>query len=68
MAKDESIKRWHERRWGKTGDTVYALGIIGALFYYIQNAVSFGDGVIGVLKALIWPAFLVYNLLEFLGM
>jgi len=41
------------------------LGFIGAAVYYIQQATSFGDG---VLKALVWPAFLVHKLLEFLKM
>ena len=47
---------------------VYCLGLIGAAVYFIQQATSFGSGVIGLLKALVWPAFLIYNLLEFLKM
>ena len=46
----------------------YFMGFIAAAVFYIQNAVSFGTGVLGFLKALVWPAFLVYNLLEFLKM
>lgn len=46
----------------------YGLGFIGALIYYIQQAASFGEGVIGFLKALVWPAFLVHKLMEFLQM
>jgi hypothetical protein len=46
----------------------YFMGLIAAAIYYIQNAVSFGTGVLGFLKALVWPVFLVYNLLEFLNM
>ena len=41
----------------------YFLGMIGAAVYYIQQAATFGAGVIGLLKALVWPAFLVYHLL-----
>ena len=44
----------------------YGLGFIGAAIYFIQQADTFWVGVIGVLKALVWPAFLVYKLLEFL--
>ena len=47
---------------------IYGLGMIGAAVYYIQQATSFWDGVLGVLQALVWPAFLVYKLLEFLKM
>ncbi len=46
----------------------YGLGFIGALIYYIQHAATFGAGIVGFLKALVWPAFLVYKLLEFLKM
>lgn len=49
-------------------NAVYGLGLIGAAVYYIQNATSFVDGLLGVLKALVWPAFLVHKLLVFLGM
>lgn len=46
----------------------YGLGFIGAAVYYIQHASTFGAGVVGILKALVWPAFLVYKLLQFLHM
>ena len=47
---------------------IYFMGFIAAVVYFIQNAVSFGNGFVGFLKALVWPAFLVYNLLDFLKM
>ncbi|MDD5692915.1 MAG: hypothetical protein WC437_02635 [Patescibacteria group bacterium] len=47
---------------------VYGLGLIGAAVYYIQTATTFWDGVVGLLKALVWPAFMVYELLKFLKM
>lgn len=46
----------------------YCLGFIGAAMYYIQLAPTFWAGIIGVLKAAVWPAFLVYALFEYLGM
>jgi len=46
------------------GNAVYGLGLIGALIYYIQAADGFWMGVVGILKALVWPAFLVYHLLK----
>lgn len=49
------------------GGVAYVLGIIGAVVYYISTAPSFWAGVLGFLKALFWPAFLVYELLKFLG-
>ena len=53
---------------GGVGGGVYGLGFIGAAVYYIQTATNFGDGLLGFLKALVWPAFLVHKLLEFLQM
>jgi hypothetical protein len=47
---------------------VYGLGFVGAAIYFIQHAASFGEGVIGFLKALVWPAFLIHKLLGFLNM
>ena len=49
-----------------SGPAIYGLGFIGALIYFLQAATTFWIGVIGFLKALVWPAFLVYYLLEFL--
>jgi len=40
---------------------VYGLGLIGAAVYFISHAATFGAGVLGFLKALVWPAFLVYH-------
>ena len=51
-----------------SGSAIYGLGFIGAAVYYISNATSFWMGVLGLLKAVVWPAFLVFSLLKFLGM
>ncbi|HJX06211.1 MAG TPA: hypothetical protein VJ461_05860 [Candidatus Nanoarchaeia archaeon] len=45
------------------GGAVYGLGFIGAAIYYISTATGFWMGVLGFLKAIVWPAFLVYQLL-----
>ncbi len=50
-----------------SGHAVYGLGFIGAAIYYISTATGFWMGVLGFLKALVWPAFLVYEALKFLG-
>ena len=46
---------------------VYGLGFIGAAVYFISHAATFWMGVLGLLKALVWPAFLVYQAFQFLG-
>ncbi len=45
---------------------VYGLGFIGAAIFYIGQSETFWMGVLGLLKAIVWPAMLVYNLLQFL--
>jgi len=52
---------------GAPSGAVYGLGFIGAAVYYISTATSFWIGVLGFLKAIVWPAFLVYEALKKLG-
>ena len=51
-----------------SGGALYGLGFLGALVYYLTTATSILGGILGVIKAILWPAFLVYGLLKFLGM
>ena len=46
---------------------IYGLGLIGAAIYFIGQASGFIAGVVGLLKAFVWPAFLVYEALKALG-
>jgi len=46
---------------------VYAVGLIGAAVYFISTATTFWIGVFGVLKALVWPAILVFDAFKALG-
>ena len=62
MEKQVKIIQKHS---GGGGGAVYGLGMIGAAIYFIQHAPSFWDGIIGILKAIVWPAFVVYSLLDF---
>ena len=50
------------------GSAVYGLGLIGAAIFFIQHAATFLAGVLGLLKAIVWPAIIVYKFLEFLKM
>ena len=51
----------------ESGGALYGLGFIGAVVYYIMAAETFWFGVLGVIKALLWPGFMVFELLKFLG-
>jgi hypothetical protein len=69
--KDSSM---HEHRGNKGMNnngafgSIYGLAFIGAAVYYIQHAATFWEAVFGFIKALVWPAMLMYKLLEFLKM
>jgi len=52
-----------KKEYKQTGGAIYGLGFLGAAIYYIQQATGFWEGVVGVLKAIVWPAFVVYKLL-----
>jgi hypothetical protein len=47
---------------------IYGMGFIGALIYFIQHATTFWEGVLGIIKALFWPAMLIHKLFEYLNM
>jgi hypothetical protein len=63
MEENQSKERSTSRQ-SSVGGSVYGLGFLGALIYFIQTATSFWDGVGGFFKALFWPAYLVYYLFQ----
>lgn len=50
---------------GGGGDAVYGIGMIGAWVYYFKRASTPQERIKAFLKGLVWPAFLVYELLVF---
>lgn len=58
-------KKWKKMNNSGSSEAVYGLGFIGAAMYYIQHAPTFWVGVLGILKAAVWPAFLVYHALTY---
>jgi hypothetical protein len=69
-AETPSTKQEHSKtkiiQRGGASEAVYGLGLIGALVYYIGHAATFWIGALGVLKAIVWPAILVYEALKFI--
>lgn len=57
----------HVHNHGSNG-AFYGFGFLGSCVYFISTATGFWMGVLGVLKAMVWPAFLVYGALKFFGM
>jgi hypothetical protein len=52
---------------GGSSSPVYGLGMIGAWVFYIGRATTTEERVKGFLKGLVWPAYLVYDVLKFLN-
>lgn len=48
--------------------TIYGMAFIGALVYFIQHSDSFVGVLLAIVKAIFWPAVLIYKLLEILKM
>jgi hypothetical protein len=51
---------------GHDNHPLYGLGVIGALFYFLQGAVGFSAVITGIFKAIFWPAILMFELLSYL--
>lgn len=49
------------------GGSIYSLGVVGALFYFLQGASTLTAVLVGVGKAIFWPAFVLYKVLQILG-
>ncbi|MFZ2152547.1 MAG: hypothetical protein WAV41_00620 [Microgenomates group bacterium] len=61
-------QHFHKHHSSGASNTIYALGVIGALFYFLQHATTFSLVMIGIGKSIFWPAILMFKLLTFLQM
>lgn len=55
----------HHHGHGESG-ALYGMGMVGALFYFLQGVVGFWPIMIGIGKAIFWPAFVVFKILGIL--
>jgi len=60
----------YEKRHGVSGflGGGYGLAFMGVLIYYLQQSTTFWQGILAILKALVWPAFLMYKIFTLLKM
>ncbi len=66
---DPSSEEQQEPRMVRSGggpDAVYGIGLFGAWVYYFKRAATTQERIQAFFKGLVWPAFLVYELLVFL--
>jgi len=45
------------------GSALYFVGFVGALIYFMKAATGLATFIAGFFKALVWPAYVVYQLL-----
>ncbi len=50
------------------GGGFYFLAMIGAAVYFVQQASGFWPTIVAILKAIVWPAFLAYEVFSQLAM
>ncbi len=65
--KSNDCKNRNHHQQTASGGAVYGLGLIGAAVYFLPHATTFWLGVLAFLKAIVWPAILVYVALRALG-
>ena len=68
-SKEQTCKKPRPRPWHGGGGGwgwTYFLAMIGTAVYYVQQSSGFWEGVVGVLKALVWPAIVMYRVMELL--
>ena len=63
----ENVDKNKEVKIQSGSDAVYGLGLIGAWIYYIGRATTPRERILGFFKGLVWPVFLVHDLLDFLN-
>lgn len=71
MANEETVIVNDKRCGGNSSGFfggAYGLFFIGAAVYFIQQADTFGVGLLGFLKAIVWPALLIYKVFSLLHM
>lgn len=64
---EEVIMTEKMKECSPSSGAVYGLGLIGAAIYFISGATGFWMGVLGFLKAIVWPVFLVLEAFKSLG-
>ncbi len=66
----DDLKEWCKEKGNSNASThgtsgaLYFVGFIGSLVYWMQAATNFGAVITGFLKSMVWPAYIVYKLLE----
>jgi len=56
--------KWKGARGQAGSGAVYGLGFVGALVYFLQHSNNLTEVLLAILKSIVWPALLIYRVLE----
>lgn len=69
MSEGKKRSKWQQTSSSVPGTGLYGLlAFIGAVIYYVQRADGAGEIIVAFLKAVVWPAFVLYELMGHLAM
>jgi hypothetical protein len=64
MAKDGQARLVRDGQWG----FIFLLAYVGAAIYFIsESSGTFWGVILGLLQAIVWPAYLVFHVLQLIG-
>lgn len=68
--KSKKVKAVCKEKFEKSskGMAIYGMGFIGAAVYYVSTAPDVWGAIVGLVKAIFWPAFLVHGAMAALGL
>lgn len=64
--KRRNIKKVVKMKGGSTPGPFYGLGMLGAAVFFVQQAEGFWEVVVALLKAIIWPAYFVWEVFKYI--
>jgi hypothetical protein len=65
FCQSERVKHVHHH--GGDGGSIYGLGIIGALFYFLPGSTTITAVLVAIFKSIFWPALVLYKVLTLLN-
>ena len=66
ISTENEVQKTEVKFQGGSSEAIYGIGLFGAWAFYISRATTNRERVLGFFKGFAWPAFLVYELLQFL--
>lgn len=55
------------KKSSSTESPLYGIGLIGAAFYFLPGSNGLSEWLWHIFQTITWPGFLVYHLLQFIG-